>query len=96
MEQYPIPGSIHNQNFLTSGPMSRYCVDLLPMYRILAAGNAYKLKLDTRVMLINVTPHYIISLQLKYFIKRFQSESYAIFICPVLAQFHLLLAFIRM
>ena len=35
--------------FLTTGPMSRYCADLLPMYRVLAAENLNKLKLDTKV-----------------------------------------------
>lgn len=42
------------QNYLVTGPMSRFCVDLLPMYRILAAGNGSKLKLDTKVSFIFV------------------------------------------
>jgi len=35
--------------FLVTGPMSRFCCDLLPMYRVLAARNIHKLKLDIKV-----------------------------------------------
>ena len=35
--------------FLVTGPMSRFCSDLLPMYRVLAAKNVDKLQLDTKV-----------------------------------------------
>ena len=34
--------------FLVTGPMSRYCTDLMTMYRVLAAPNIHKLKLDTK------------------------------------------------
>lgn len=49
-EQQPVAESVL-QTFLTTGPMSRYCCDLLPMYRIMAGENVSKLKLDTKVLL---------------------------------------------
>ena len=36
--------------FLVTGPMSRFCADLIPMYRVLAAENVNKLKLDSKVI----------------------------------------------
>lgn len=48
-EQQPVAETIL-QTFLVTGPMSRYCCDLLPMYRILAADNLSKLKLDLKVI----------------------------------------------
>ncbi len=47
-EQQPIAGEVL-QTFLVTGPMSRFCCDLLPMYRILVADNIDKLKLDVKV-----------------------------------------------
>jgi len=45
----PLAEQIISQNYLVTGPMSRFCADLLPMYRILAAENVSKLKLDSKV-----------------------------------------------
>ena len=39
--------------FLVTGPMSRYCTDLMTMYRVLAAPNIHKLKLDTKASSLN-------------------------------------------
>ncbi|EFX90254.1 hypothetical protein DAPPUDRAFT_205366 [Daphnia pulex] len=47
-EQQPVAEKVL-QTFLVTGPMSRYCCDLLPMFRILAADNIDKLKLDEKV-----------------------------------------------
>lgn len=48
-EMQPLAEQIISQNYLVTGPMSRFCADLLPMYRILAAENVSKLKLDSKV-----------------------------------------------
>lgn len=48
--------------FLVTGPMSRFCADLLPMYRVLAADNINKLKLDTKVNVSKLRYFYIDSL----------------------------------
>lgn len=55
-EQQPVAETVL-QNFLVTGPMSRFCADLLPMYRILAAENVSKLKLDTKVLSLIVVYH---------------------------------------
>lgn len=47
-EQQPIAEKVL-QTFLVTGPMSRFCADLLPMYRVLASDNVSKLKLDAEV-----------------------------------------------
>ncbi|XP_046437078.1 fatty-acid amide hydrolase 2-like [Daphnia pulex] len=47
-EQQPVAEKVL-QTFLVTGPMSRYCCDLMPMFRILAADNIDKLKLDEKV-----------------------------------------------
>jgi|688.fasta_scaffold311615_1 fatty acid amide hydrolase 2 len=47
-EQQPVAGQVL-QTYLVTGPMSRFCSDLLPMYRVLAADNVKKLKLDEKV-----------------------------------------------
>ena len=47
-EQQPVAEKVL-QNFLVTGPMSRHCADLLPMYKVLAGANIDKLKLDTKV-----------------------------------------------
>ena len=47
-EQQPVAETVL-QTFLVTGPMSRFCSDLMPMYRVLAADNASKLKLDDKV-----------------------------------------------
>jgi len=47
-EQQPVAEKVL-QNFLVTGPMSRHCSDLLPMYKVLAGANVDKLKLDTKV-----------------------------------------------
>jgi fatty acid amide hydrolase 2 len=39
--------------FLVTGPMSRYCIDLMTMFRVLAAPNIHKLKLDTKASSLN-------------------------------------------
>lgn len=41
----------NSAQLLVSGPMSRYCCDLLPILRVLAANNVSKLKLETKVRL---------------------------------------------
>lgn len=48
-EQQPVAEKVL-QTFLVTGPMSRFCSDLMPMYRILAADNINKLKLDEKVI----------------------------------------------
>lgn len=48
-EQQPVAESVL-QNFLTTGPMSRFSCDLLPMYRVMASENISQLKLDTKVL----------------------------------------------
>ena len=50
--QEPVAKKVLN-TFLVTGPMSRFCADLIPMYRVLAADNASKLKLDTKVIKCN-------------------------------------------
>lgn len=47
-EQQPVAEKLL-QELLVTGPMSRFCSDLLPMYRVLAAQNISKLKLDAKV-----------------------------------------------
>ena len=47
--QVPVAGEVLN-TFLVTGPMSRFCADLIPMYRVLAAENVNKLKLDSKVI----------------------------------------------
>lgn len=53
-EMIPLAEQIISQNYLVTGPMSRFCADLLPMYRILAAENVSKLKLDSKVKTIQI------------------------------------------
>ena len=67
-----------------TGPMSRFCSDLLPMYRVLAAGNVNKLKLDQKVaktydleeLLLRYTFHVIITL-LPHQFRRFSCQNCA-------------------
>ena len=47
--QEPVVGKVLN-TYLVTGPMSRFCADLIPMYRVLAADNVKKLKLDSKVI----------------------------------------------
>ena len=54
-EQQPVAGQVL-QTYLVTGPMSRFCSDLLPMYRVLAADNVKKLKLDEKVPAGTQTP----------------------------------------
>lgn len=42
-------GSEAVDKFSTTGPMCRYSQDLLPMLRVMAGGNAFKLNLDSPV-----------------------------------------------
>lgn len=58
-EQQPVAESVL-QNFLVTGPMSRSCADLLPMYRILAGENVSKLKLDTKVIFIYLFTEFLL------------------------------------
>ncbi|XP_046652428.1 fatty-acid amide hydrolase 2-like [Daphnia pulicaria] len=57
-EQQPVAGKVL-QTYLVTGPMSRFCSDLLPMYRILAADNTKKLKLDEKVSLSKIRYFYV-------------------------------------
>nr|CAH0104196.1 unnamed protein product [Daphnia galeata] len=57
-EQQPVAGQIL-QTYLVTGPMSRFCSDLLPMYRVLAADNVKKLKLDEKVSLSKIRYFYV-------------------------------------
>jgi len=59
--QEPVAKKVLN-TFLVTGPMSRFCADLIPMYRVLAADNASKLKLDTKVELSKLRFFYMDSL----------------------------------
>jgi len=59
--QVPVAGEVLN-TFLVTGPMSRFCADLIPMYRVLAAENVNKLKLDSKVELSKIRYFYMDSL----------------------------------
>ncbi|XP_058465333.1 fatty-acid amide hydrolase 2-B-like [Malaya genurostris] len=52
--QYPRPINEEQDMFLAIGPMCRYATDLKPMLRIIADGNAKKLRLDEPVDLKQV------------------------------------------
>lgn len=45
--------------FLATGPMCRYVQDIIPMLKVLAAGNAHLLKLDQKVDIRNLRYFYI-------------------------------------
>lgn len=40
--------------FLVTGPMCKYVQDLIPLYKVLAAGNAHMLKLNQKVSCISL------------------------------------------
>ncbi|XP_032781058.1 fatty-acid amide hydrolase 2 [Daphnia magna] len=57
-EQQPVAEKVL-QTFLVTGPMSRFCSDLLPMFRILASDNITKLKLDEKVKVTKLRYFYM-------------------------------------
>ena len=47
--QYPFPSEEDHASFLGIGPMCRYATDLVPILKVIAAKNAHKLDLDSKV-----------------------------------------------
>ncbi|KAK4023061.1 hypothetical protein OUZ56_008496 [Daphnia magna] len=57
-EQQPVAEKVL-QSYLVTGPMSRFCSDLLPMYRVLAGDKVKQLKLDEKVSLSKIRYFYM-------------------------------------
>ncbi|MCL4134447.1 UNVERIFIED_CONTAM: hypothetical protein GTU68_002197, partial [Idotea baltica] len=47
------------QSYLVTGPMCRFTVDLIPMYKVLAASNVHLLSLDKKVNLKEIKIYYM-------------------------------------